>query len=418
MRCRNLGNLGRVAGAGWLAIACLCSCGKTESPKAKSKDAAAPRQVELAAAQTRPMERVIVATGTLAAYERSVLSAKVSGRLQRLTVDVGSVVKKDDLLAQIEPLDYELGLQQASAALAQARAELGLSLADSNDQVALDDVSSVKQAKALQDEAAKNRERVLSLSKSGIASQSELDTVEAAYTVAFTKYEVAREAARSKIATVAQRRAEYELARKRLADASLRAPFDGTVQARPANIGEFVAAGTPTVELVRTDPLRLRLRVPERDARHVAVDQLVRVSIEGDTNCYTGRIARLSPALDEETLMLLVEADVPRAGSLRPGLFVRGQIVIAQNEPALSIPEQCVMTFAGIEKVVLADSGKAVEKVISTGRRQAGWVEILSGLNQGQEAVINPAGLRTGNPLIVGPARETQAGEPAGGGKT
>lgn len=364
------------------------------------------------------MERAISATGTLAASERSVLSAKVSGRLQQLNVDVGSVVKEGDLLAQIEPRDYELGLQQAAAALAQARAQLGLSPTNASDLIELPDVNSVKQAKAVLEEAAKNRQRVMSLSQSGIASQSELDTVEAAHTVALMKFEVALEEARSRIATVAQRRAEYELAGKRLADASLRAPFDGTVQARPANIGEYVATGTRTVELVKTDPLRLRLQVPERDASQVAVGQAVRLSVEGDTNRYTGRIARLSPALDDQTRMLLVEADVPRSGSLRPGLFARGQIVIAQNEPTLSIPESCLMTFAGIEKVVVAADGKAVEKVISTGRREGGWIEVLSGLSPGQEAVLNPAGLRTGNPVTVRPTRDQQASEPAESGKT
>ena len=412
------GYLGRLMAGVCVASACLCSCGKPGEPQAKVSKSTPARPVELAAARMRPMERTISATGTLAASDRSVLSAKVPGRLQQLNVDIGSVVKQGDLLAQIEPRDYELGLQQAAAALAQARAELGLSPTNETDEIQLPAVNSVRQARAVLEEAAKNWERVKSLSKSGIASQSELDTVEAAYTVAQMKFEVALEEARSRIATVAQRRAEYELAGKRLADASLRAPFDGTVQARTANIGEYVAAGTPTLELVKTDPLRLRLHVPERDASQVSTGQVVRLAVEGDTNRYSGRIARLSPALDEQTRMLLVEADVPRSGSLRPGLFARGQIVISQNEPTLAIPQPCLMTFAGIEKVILAENGKAVEKVISTGRREGGWVEVLSGLSPGEEAVANPAGLRTGSPVNARPIGDQQVLGVAEGGKS
>jgi len=162
----------------------------------------------------------------------------------------------------------------------------------------------------------------------------------------------------------------------------------------------------------------LRLHVPERDASQVATGQVVRLAVEGDTNRYSGRIARLSPALDEQTRMLLVEADVPRSGSLRPGLFARGQIVISQNEPTLAIPQPCLMTFAGIEKVILAENGRAVEKVISTGRREGGWVEVLSGLSPGEEAVANPAGLRTGSPVNARPIGDQQVLGVAEGGKS
>jgi RND family efflux transporter MFP subunit len=347
------------------------------------------------------MERTITATGTLGAREKSILSAKVSGRLQRLTVDIGSVVAPGDLLAQIEPKDYELGVQQAEAALGEARAAVGLPAGGDNDSVQADQISSVKQARAVLEEATKNRERIRSLHTSGIAPQSELDTVEAAYTVAATRYELAVEDAHSRIATVAQRRAELELARKRLADTQLVAPFDGVVQSRPAGIGQYVAAGTPTIELVKTDPLRLRLDVSERDSGLVRTGQTVRLLTKGDTNLYIGTITRLSPALTEDTRMLLVEADVPSRGTLRPGLFARAEIVIVENEPALSVPEAALTTFAGLEKVVVIDDGKALEKLVTTGRRRGGWVEVLSGVSNREEVVLNPAGLRTGNPVTV-----------------
>ncbi len=401
----------RFPGSACLAWAGLCTglllVGCSKGPAAATKkESGQPRAVEVTAAAIRPMERSITVTGTLLAQERSILSAKVSGRLMELSVDIGSIVKQGDVLAQIEPRDYELGLQQAVAALAQARTTIGLPANGTNDDITVSEVNAVRQAKAVLDEAVKNRERIQSLSRSGIASRSELDTVEAAYEVASTKYAVAEEEAKARIATVAQRRAELRLAEKRLADASLRAPFDGVVQSRPANVGEYLTAGTPTVELVKNNPLRLRLQVPERDAALVRPGQEVRLFAAGVTNQYTGRLERLSPALNESDRMLTVEADIPAQGALRPGLFARAQIVITKDDPALCVPENAVITFAGLQKAVLVDAGKALETVIVTGRRVPGWVEVVEGLKEGQEVVLNPSGLRTGIPVTLRGAAE------------
>jgi RND family efflux transporter MFP subunit len=383
-----------------LAMLCLMGCGKS-TPVQPQKEPP-PRPVTLTPVQARDLERVINVTGTLAPREQSTLSTKVAGRLQQLNVDIGSVVKKGDVLARVEPRDFELGLQQAAAALAQARAMIGL---DPNGQEEIVDwktVSTVRQAKALLDEAANNRERVRNLFEARIAAPSELDAAEASYKVASTRYETSLEEARTRMATVVQRRAEYELAQKRLADTALVAPFDGAVQARPASLGEYVAAGTPIVKLVNGDPLRLRLQVPERHAALVRTGQVVRVLVEGDTNAYQGQVARLSPALEEDTRMLLVEADVPARGALRAGLFARAVVVVNAHEPGLTLPPQAVMTFAGIEKVVRVRDGRALEEVIATGRSGPGWVEILSDLKAGDQVILDPAGLRTGHPVVVG----------------
>ncbi len=379
-----------------LGITVLVSCGKGDLSKAAGKAEMAERPVRVARAEVRAMPRMIHVNGSLAAQEQSTLSAKVTGRLERLSVDIGSVLRQGELVAQIEPRDYDLGLQQAAAALAQSRAALGLPLEGDDDRIELERVTAVKQAKAVLEESGKNRDRVQRLSVSGIASQSEVDTVESAHTVALARYEAAIEDGRGRMATVAQRRAELELARKRLADASVRAPFDGTVQARPASVGEYVAAGTPIVQLVKTDPLRLRLEVPERECILVRTGQVVLLLVEGDTNTYRGELARLSPALDDQTRMLRVEADVPREGSLRPGLFARARIIVTEREQALTVPLEALTTFAGLEKVVGVREGKAVEQVIATGRRGPDWVEVLSGLEAGEAVVLSPGSLRTG----------------------
>jgi len=376
-------------------------CQKSPPPAASGRAAATARTVTVAKVQARPMERVIIATGTLAAQEESTLSAKVAGRLEQVAVDVGSVVRQGDLLAQVEPRDYELLVQRAKAALAQARTALGLSLMGEDDRVALEELSTVKQAKALLDEHEKNRRRVQDLVRSGIATASELDKAESAYAVALTGYETAREQAATRMAVLMQRRAEYEIACKQLADASVRAPFDAVVQTRFASAGEYVAIGTPIVKLVKTDPLRLRLSVPERESALVRPGQAVRLFLEGDNRVFEGRIARLSPALDEQSRTLLVEADVPAQGVLRAGMFARAQIIVNDNDPGLSVPATALITFAGLEKVVVCQDGEAVERTVTTGRRGEDWVEIVAGLRAGERVVVEPQGIRMGERLTV-----------------
>ncbi|MEO8426107.1 MAG: efflux RND transporter periplasmic adaptor subunit, partial [Verrucomicrobiota bacterium] len=246
-----------------------------------------------------------------------------------------------------------------------------------------------------------NHERVTKLWEQKVLSQSEVDTTVAAYTVAVNRYQDALEEIRTREAMAAQRRAELEIARQQFADTTIAAPFDGTIQERRANTGEYLAAGSPIVTLVRMDPLRLRLEISEKEAFKIQVNQKVRVTLEGRTNIYSGEIKRLSPALNERSRILLIEADVRNDGSLHPGSFARAAIVIDEKALALTVPRNAVVTFAGIEKVLSIHEGKAVERRIATGDRAADWIEIVSGLKIGDVVILNPGNLQTGSPVVV-----------------
>ena len=145
----------------------------------------------------------------------------------------------------------------------------------------------------------------------------------------------------------------------------------------------------------------MRLEVPERESLAVRVGQRVRVTVEGDPNVFTGSVARIAPAIRETDRMLQVEADVPNPGVLRVGLFARAQIVVNEREEGLSVPANALIVFAGIEKIVVVKEGKAAEKTVTTGRRGADWVELVSGVVAGETVVLNPTGLRTGQPLTI-----------------
>jgi RND family efflux transporter MFP subunit len=346
------------------------------------------------------MERVVQVTGSLVAPDRSTLSVKVAGRLRDLPVDLGSVVRQGEIIAQVEPRDYELRLQQATAALAQSRAALGLPLEGTNDVVDIAETSLVRQARALLEEAARTRDRVLSLARDRIASHAEWDAAEASFNVASNRFDAALDEARVRQAMLAQRRAELLLAQQQLADTTLRAPFNGAVEARVASIGDYLTSGAPVITLVRTDPLRLRLEVPEREAFGLRTGLPVRFQVEGDTNDHTARLVRLSPALHMQSRMLLVEADVP-GSQLRPGAFVRAQIIVSAEEAGLAVPIRALVVFAGIEKVITVQADQAKEITVITGRRGPDWVEVVSGLSAGDRVVLDPGNLRTGEAVTL-----------------
>jgi RND family efflux transporter MFP subunit len=133
----------------------------------------------------------------------------------------------------------------------------------------------------------------------------------------------------------------------------------------------------------------------------VRIGQTVRVTVEGDAKAYTGRLARLSPAISPQNRMLIVEAEVRNNGALRPGAFARADIVIDHQTSALAVPVNALTTFAGVEKVLMVQDGKVSEKIVTTGRRTTEWVEVLKGLKDGDVIVLEPGNLQPGQAVTV-----------------
>jgi RND family efflux transporter MFP subunit len=396
-----------------LAGPVLSGCGPSPGtaagfdPTKGTSDAATQRRVTTVAATEKPIEQLVVVTGTLAAEQDIVLGLKVAGRISELPIDLGSIVQKGDLIARLDMTDFVLRVRQSEASLQQARVRLGLTADGMNEEVNAEQIAFVREARAQMESARSRLDRANQLFEKGLMAKADLDTVSGAYKVTEAQYADALDEAKNRQGVLAQRRSELEIARQQQTDTALFAPIGGAVRQRQANVGQYLAAGAPVVTLVQMNPLRLRTEVPERDAINIRTGMMVRVSVEGVAGAtHQGRVARLSPSIDEVSRTLLVETEVSNAdNSLRPGAFARAEIISASNQRALMVPASTLATFAGIDRVFTVQDGKAVEKRVRTGRRTAAGVEILEGILPGDSVVIEPGNLTNGEKVtpVEGP---------------
>ena len=388
-----------------LFIVAAAGCtGETKASQEKPAAAspAEPRQVRVIEAVEQRVARTVVATGTLAAEDQVVVGTKVPGRLADIVVDMGTPVRRGQVVARLDASDYRLRVEQAEAALQQARARLGLSATGADERVDPEQTSIVRQARAVLEEAKLTRDRSAKLMEQDLIARAQLDTADANLKVAEGRYHDSLEEVRNRQAVLLQRRSERELARQQLADTAIVSPIDGAVAIKQASVGEYPAAGAPVATVVRLHPLRLRVNVPEREAADVRTGQAVRLTVEGDTNVYQGRVVRLSPIVQEQSRTLSVEAEIPNERAvLKPGAFARADIVTQASEPVIRVPATALVTFAGIEKLLVVRGGKIVEVRVQTGRRANDSVEIVGGLKAGEQVVLQPGNLGPGQAVVV-----------------
>ena len=359
-----------------------------------------PREVRVVPAAERALPRIVTATGTLAAEEQVTLSAKVAGRVETIEVDLGTRVRSGQPIVRLDQTDFKLRVEQAQAALQQARARLGLAPGGSDEQVDPEQTAIVRQARAVLEEARLTRDRGVKLLEQQLIARAQLDTAQANLQVAEGRYQDALEEVRNRQAVLAQRRSELELARQQLTDTVVLAPLDGAVSQRLVSPGEYLAVGAPMATLVRIHPLRLRVSIPEREATAVRMGQAVRLTIDGDPAVYSGRVARLAPIVQELNRTLAVEAEVPNErGALRAGAFARAEIITDASQTIVTVPATALIVFAGVEKVLVVRGGKTAEVRVQSGRRLGEDVEIVDGL-KGGEPVVNPPGNLTGGQAV------------------
>jgi RND family efflux transporter MFP subunit len=386
----------------------LTGCGTSSGtaapsdPSARSKPADSLRKVTTVTATEMPLEQLIVVTGTLAAEQEIILGMKVAGRISELPVDLGSTVQKGDVIAKLDTTDFELRVRQSAAALEQARVRLGLPPTGTNEDVDIEKTSLVRESRATMDGTKARLDRATQLYEKGLMAKADFDVTNSAYKVAEAQYADALDEARNRQGVLSQRKSELEIARQQLADAVLYSPIGGSVRQRSANVGQYVSAGTPVVNLVQMNPVRLRTDVPEREALTIRTGMLVRVTVEGTSTVHEGRVVRLSPSVDESNRTLLIETEIPNPSNvLRPGSFARAEIVASSSQRGLIVPPAAVVSFAGIDRVFTVRDGKASEVRIKTGRRTDTGIEILEGIKAGDDVIINPGNMADGESVNV-----------------
>lgn len=368
--------------------------------------------------QTTTLQRISISrlvdlSGTLASPDQAKVSSEIAGVVREVTVELGSEVRPGTVLVRVQPRELELAVERAESALRQVEAQLGLSQTENKQPPPDDQIASVRQATANRDDARASFARARQLHGRGLLSQVELDTAETRLKIGEANYQASLDTVHSLKAALQDRRAAYALAGKRLADADIKAPVGGAVSERLVQPGEFIRENTPVVTIVQMSPLKLRTAVQEKNAALIKPGQQVSFVVEAfPGRTFSGKVAYVSPAVDQTTRTFAVEALVDNSDrQLKPGFFAKGTVQTRVDDNVLAVPENAVSTLAGVSSVYVIGDGKARQQQVTLGERQDKVMEVLTGL-KGDEtlAASNLSQLATGTAVRVG---QSEAGAPA-----
>jgi multidrug efflux system membrane fusion protein len=323
--------------------------------------------VEVKPVESRRVEYTVNAVGSLDAFERVAVTARVAGAIERVMFSEGQFVSNGQTLAEIEPERYRLAVAAAEATLQKAGAG---------------------QAEA---QAGYSRRQQASEKNPGLIRGEEIETW--------------RTKVQSTAAEVSQAQAALAQAKLNLRDAFVRAPVAGIIQTRTVETGQYVQIGTVLATLMRRDPLLLRFQVPEQDAMPLRSGMVVRFNVADEDASHQARITHVAAAANQASRMVDVTANVIDANhpELRPGAFARVTVPIGATREAPVIPQTAIRPS---EKGFLAytiQDGVARQRILTLGMRTAdGQVEVKDGLAAGETLVVRGAeALRDGAKVKV-----------------
>jgi len=376
----------------------VSSCGGSRANSRKEETSAennTPPAVEVttAAAIKRDLPRFFEATGSLAGDQQTDVAPQTAGKVVAVGVDIGSAVRRGQMLVKLDDAELKLRVEQAAtqveqakAAVRQAEEKIGLRSGQAFDP---NRVAEVAAAKVALDLAEKNLRRAETLIESGDVSRSFYDDQRARRDQLKEQYDVALAQARQNYAgvevartNVAHAQSQLALARKNLSYAVIPAPIDGFVSERTADLGEYVSPQQKVVTIVRTNPLRIRMDIPEQAIPEVKLGQSVSVTTSAwpDKN-FAGRVARIAPSVSATSRTLTVEAEIDNSsGALKPGQFATVRILQERAAPAVLVPARAVVTEAGVSRVFVIKDGRAEQRLVQTGQTEGDLIEVKSGV--------------------------------------
>jgi len=304
-----------------------------------------------------------------------VVAAKVSGRLSKLSKRIGAKTGVNEVVGKIDDTEYRQAVQEASAQVAVSKA-------------------SVKESEAQLIFAEKEMQRIKELVEKGVSSQAELDAIETQYNTQKSRLDLA-------MAQLAQREAALAQAVTRLDYTSIRSAQAGYVAIRHTDGGALLSVNSPVLTIVGIDTVYVEVSISERDYPHIRKGQQALISVEALSGReFTGTVSSISPLFQTETRTAVVEISVVNDSLLlKPGMFARIGIILAEKDSAQIVPLTSVVNRNGTDAVFLAsDSGMAHLIPVKTGIIDGDKVEVL-------HPILNGKVVTVGNHLLVDGSR-------------
>ncbi|HEY0405146.1 MAG TPA: efflux RND transporter periplasmic adaptor subunit [Pyrinomonadaceae bacterium] len=403
------------------ALLTLCafalSCGSKAQSNTKNANAAVATpvvaEVTVTPAVVRQLPRFLEATGSLAADEQTDVAPAIGGKVVAVGVDLGSFVQRGAVLVRLDDRDARIRLEQAQAqvtqaeaSVRQAQARIGLRPGQRFDPTRVAEVGSARVALELADKQLKRFERLI---ETGDVSRSSYDQQKAQRDQLREQYEATLTAARQNYAAIETAQAaadaartQIATARKAIADAVVTAPISGYVADRPADLGEYVTTSSKIATILRTNPLRVRIDIPEQVVSSIQVGQSVSVTVSSyPDRSFAGRVHHIAPSVTPNSRTMTVEAEVENSGDvLKPGQFATVRILLPESTPAVLVPARAVRTESGTSSVFVIKNGRAEMHLVQLGQTEGDLVEVKSGVAAGDAvATGNVEALSDGMPV-------------------
>ncbi len=337
-------------------------CGEKIEPGRTSESAPVAQGITLAAVEEVPVGETLILVGTVESSDRSLLAARIDGRVLSIRVREGEQVEANQMLLEIADNTAGARLREAQGAVGEARQ--GLAAAEAR--LAL---------------AEQTWRRYRQLFDNRAVTPQEMDRVDA-------ERELARRGREGAASSLGRAEAALSAARTAADYNAVRAPYAARVARRLVDEGVTVLPGTPLLELDRAGLRQVRAAVPETFVGRLAVGDLVAVEVPALEQTFKARIAELQPAADPASRTFLIKAVPEPAVDLEPGLFARVRLA-SEPRPALLVPVAAIAERGQLTGVFVLEGELLTWRLVRTGRRVGERVEILAGLHSGERIVID-----------------------------
>ena len=381
-----------VAGLGAFRAAQVISARKTEDPKRQGMGQVP--LVEVAPVTQGLIEEKMLRTGDIAPFAQVVIYSKVQGWVEKINFREGDRVRAGQVLATLDAREAEATVAQSKASLEAAVARLKQVKATSEETIQ----SQIQQAKANLDFAAEDLKRFQELHQKDFIARQQLDDARTKYSVAKANYDLALNNIRQKTwendialaeAQVQQAKATLDLNQAQLANLIILAPMNGKITKRYVDPGIMVKDTTPILAMMDLDEVKMLVKVIEKELVRLQKGQEVKVTVTAFPNrTFLGRIAIITPALDLQSRTAEIQITIPNPGYiLNPGMFGRVEALLRSDPKATLIPIQALITEEDKDFVFALKDGKVYRRPVQKGISKDTVVEIIQGLNPGDQVV-------------------------------